>query len=242
MKPAEFYKTLQKQNIELTPRQQEQFATYFKLLVDWNQKINLTAITAEEDVYLKHFYDSLIPAFYLPELRKEALSFCDVGAGAGFPSLPLKILFPALKVTIVDSLNKRIKFLDDLVKKLELEDVTLIHARAEDFGARKSEVRESFDIVAARAVAKLPVLSELCLPLTKVGGKFVALKAQKAEDELDQAKYAFQILGGQLQEDIETQLPENGEQRHIIVINKEKTTPKKYPRKAGTPSKEPLVK
>ena len=242
MKPEEFYRALQKQNIELTPQQQEQFATYFNLLVDWNQKVNLTAITGEEDVYLKHFYDSLIPAFYLSELREQPLALCDVGAGAGFPSLPLKILFPSLKITIVDSLNKRIKFLEELVKKLGLTGVTLEHARAEDFGARKSQARESFNIVTARAVANLPVLSELCLPLTKVGGKFVALKAQKANEEIKRAQYAFQMLGGRLQEDIATKLPEVDEQRHIIVITKEKTTPKKYPRKAGTPGKEPLVK
>lgn len=242
MTPEEFYQALQKQNIELTSQQQEQFDTYFKLLVEWNQKINLTAITAEPEVYLKHFYDSLVPAFYLAQLKKGSLSLCDVGAGAGFPSLPLKILFPSLKVTIVDSLNKRIKFLVELVGELGLTDVTLTHARAEDFGAKKSPVRESFDIVTARAVANLPVLSELCLPLTKVGGKFIALKAQKAQEELTQAQYAIQTLGGQLQEDIETILPQTDEKRHIIVIDKKKATPKKYPRKAGTPAKLPLTK
>ena len=242
MTPEEFYQALQKQNIELTPQQQEQFDTYFKLLVEWNQKINLTAITAEPEVYLKHFYDSLVPAFYLAQLKKESLSVCDVGAGAGFPSLPLKILFPSLKVTIVDSLNKRIKFLAELVGKLGLTDVTLTHARAEDFGSKKSPARESFDIVTARAVANLPVLSELCLPLTKVGGTFIALKAQKAKEELTRAQYAIQTLGGQLQEDIETTLPQTDEKRHIIVIDKKKATPKKYPRKAGTPAKLPLTK
>ncbi len=242
MTPEEFYQALQKQNIELTPQQQEQFDTYFKLLVEWNQKINLTAITAEPEVYLKHFYDSLVPAFYLAQLKKESLSLCDVGAGAGFPSLPLKILFPSLEVTIVDSLNKRIKFLSELVGKLGLTDVTLTHARAEDFGSKKSPARESFDIVTARAVANLPVLSELCLPLIKVGGTFIALKAQKAKEELTRAQYAIQTLGGQLQEDIETTLPQTDEKRHIIVIDKKKNTPKKYPRKAGTPAKLPLTK
>lgn len=226
MTPEEFYQALQKQNIELTPQQQEQFDTYFKLLVEWNQKINLTAITAEPEVYLKHFYDSLVPAFYLAQLKKESLSLCDVGAGAGFPSLPLKILFPSLEVTIVDSLNKRIKFLSELVGKLGLTDVTLTHARAEDFGSKKSPARESFDIVTARAVANLPVLSELCLPLIKVGGTFIALKAQKAKEELTRAQYAIQTLGGQLQEDIETTLPQTDEKRHIIVIDKKKTPQK----------------
>lgn len=242
MTPKDFYTSLQKQNIELSSQQQEQFAVYFKLLVEWNQKVNLTAITGEEEVYLKHFYDSLVPAFDLPELRSKPLSICDVGAGAGFPSLPLKIVFPSLKVTIVDSLNKRIKFLEKLVEELGLTNVFLVHARAEDFGARKSPARESFDIVTARAVANLPVLTELCLPLVKVGGKFVALKAQKAEEELIKAQYAIQMLGGQLEADIEITLPEDGEQRHTIVITKKRTSPKKYPRKAGTPGKMPLLK
>lgn len=242
MTPIEFKTILQQQNIELTAKQQEQFATYFQLLVEWNQKVNLTAITAEEEVYLKHFYDSLVPAFDVPELREQAASLCDVGAGAGFPSLPLKIIFPTLQVTIVDSLNKRIKFLEELVAALGLTDVTLVHARAEDFGAKKSPARESFDVVTARAVANLPVLTELCLPLVKVGGKFVALKAQKAEEELGKAQYAIQTLGGKLEADFETTLPEDNEQRHTIVIAKQKTSPKKYPRKAGTPAKLPLLK
>ena len=242
MTPIEFKTILQQQNIELTARQQEQFATYFQMLVEWNQKVNLTAITAENEVYLKHFYDSLVPAFDVPELRAQAVSLCDVGAGAGFPSLPLKIIFPTLKVTIVDSLNKRIKFLEELVAALGLTDVTLVHARAEDFGVKKSPARESFDVVTARAVANLPVLTELCLPLVKVGGKFVALKAQKAEEELGKAQYAIQTLGGKLEADFETTLPEDNEQRHTIVIAKQKTSPKKYPRKAGTPAKLPLLK
>ncbi len=242
MIPEKFYAGLEKKNITLTTEQKQQFGKYYRLLVEWNQKVNLTAITEENDVYLKHFYDSLIPAFYLRKLREESLELCDVGAGAGFPSLPLKIVFPAMRVTIVDSLNKRIKFLETLVAALGLKDVRLVHSRAEDFGMRKSSARESFDLVTARAVANLPVLSEFCLPLTKVGGQFIALKAQKAEQELKNATYAIQTLGGKLGADIQTELPEDGESRHIIIIDKEKHTPKKYPRKAGTPAKDPLLK
>ena len=157
-----------------------------------------------------------------------------------FPSLPLKIVFPQLKVTIVDSLNKRIKFLHELAAKLELDEVSFYHARAEEFASKKSPFRESFDIVTARAVARLSVLSEFCLPLTKVGGRFIALKAQKAGEELAEGRYAIKTLGGKLQADIETTLPKSDEKRHLLVIDKVKETPKKYPRKPGTPAKQPL--
>ncbi len=218
----------------------DQFDAYFKLLVEVNEHVNLTTITEKSDVYLKHFYDSITPAFFVSQIKTEPLTVCDVGAGAGFPSLPLKILFPQLKVTIVDSLNKRINFLQQLVERLQLTDVSLFHARAEEFGGKRSEHRQQYDLVTARAVARLTVLSELCLPLVKVGGKMVALKAAKAEDELKDAKSAIQLLGGQISADDEFALPISEEKRHIIVIDKVKDTPKKYPRKPGTPSKEPL--
>lgn len=242
MTPEEFYQALEKQNIVLTPKQKAQFNSYYELLAEWNQHVNLTAITEKNAVYLKHFYDSVLPAFYVAELSQKSVSLCDVGAGAGFPSIPLKIIFPSMRVTIVDSLNKRIKFLETLVEKLELDDVTLIHARAEDFGNKKSSARESYDLVTARAVANLPVLAELCLPLTALGGKFIALKAQKAQDELEKAAYALKTLGAGLEQDIQTKLPGDDEERHIIVVAKNKPTPKKYPRKAGTPAKVPLLK
>lgn len=240
MNDSQFQDALAAQGITLSETQINQFNQYFEILIETNQHLNLTAITERSEVYLKHFYDSLTPAFYLPALRTEALTLCDVGAGAGFPSLPLKIVFPQLQVTIVDSLNKRINFLKDLIADLGLTGVNVYHARAEEFGGRRSEHREAYDVVTARAVARMSVLSELCLPLAKVGGQFVALKAQQAETELDQSQQAIQTLGGELSLDQAFQLPESGDERHIVVIDKVKPTPKRYPRKAGTPNKEPL--
>ena len=238
MTPEEFYQALQKQNIELTPQQQEQFDTYFKLLVEWNQKINLTAITAEPEVYLKHFYDSLVPAFYLAQLKKESLSLCDVGAGAGFPSIPMKIIRPDLKVTIVDSLNKRITFLNELTTVLGLDKIHLVHDRAETFGQYGQ--RHMFDVVTARAVAQLNVLSELCLPLVRTGGQFIVMKGKKAQEELDESKFALELLGGKLSEVHKLSLPQEDSDRYIMMIDKIRKTPKKYPRKPGTPNKSPL--
>lgn len=240
MNNDQFKNALLDQGIEVSDQQMDQFDAYFKLLVEVNEHVNLTTITEKSDVYLKHFYDSITPAFFVSQIKTEPLAVCDVGAGAGFPSLPLKILFPQLKVTIVDSLNKRINFLQQLVERLQLTDVSLFHARAEEFGGKRSEHRQQYDLVTARAVARLTVLSELCLPLVKVGGKMVVLKAAKAEDELKDAKSAIQLLGGQISADDEFALPISEEKRHIIVIDKVKDTPKKYPRKPGTPSKEPL--
>lgn len=168
------------------------------------------------------------------------MSLCDVGAGAGFPSLPVKIAFPQLKITIVDSLNKRIKFLQELTQKLNLQDVHFHHARAEEFGGKRSVHRERYDLVTARAVARMSVLSELCLPLAKVGGRFIALKAQKSDEELKNAQKAIEVLGGKVIADYATELPQVHDERHIIVVAKEKETPKKYPRKAGTPAKSPI--
>lgn len=240
MNNDQFKNALLDQGIEVSDQQMDQFDAYFKLLVEVNEHVNLTTITEKSDVYLKHFYDSITLAFFVSQIKTAPLTICDVGAGAGFPSLPLKILFPQLKVTIVDSLNKRINFLQQLVERLQLTDVSLFHARAEEFGGKRSEHRQQYDLVTARAVARLTVLSELCLPLVKVGGKMVALKAAKAEDELKDAKSAIQLLGGQISADDEFALPISEEKRHIIVIDKVKDTPKKYPRKPGTPSKEPL--
>lgn len=217
-----------------------QYATYFEYLVSENQKMNLTGITDEPGVYLKHFYDSLTLVEALPQLKTESLTLCDVGAGAGFPSLPVKIALPQLEVSIVDSLNKRIEFLQRLSDRLNLQNVHLFHDRAETFGGKKSPQRENFDVVTARAVAPLNVLAELCLPLAKVGGVFVAMKASQAEDELAQAKVAVATLGGKIVNQVELELPENGGHRTLVVIQKTKPTPNKYPRKPGTPSKLPL--
>ncbi|CAM2838875.1 16S rRNA (guanine(527)-N(7))-methyltransferase RsmG [Fructilactobacillus fructivorans] len=239
MNPEQFKAALEKHNLPLSGQQEQQFATYYKLLVAYNQKVNLTTIVEQDDVYLKHFYDSLTPAFYIPELLQNK-SIVDVGAGAGFPSIPLKIINPDLKVTIVDSLNKRIIFLQQLIDQLGLKDVRLVHARAEEFGGKRSKDREKFDFATARALARLSVLSELCLPMVKIGGKLIALKAARAPEELKAAQHAITTLGGKVEDDFEFKLPENNEVRNIIVIDKVKETPKKYPRKAGTPNKDPL--
>ncbi len=223
-----------------TASQLTQYAAYYDYLVAENQKMNLTGITDEPGVYLKHFYDSLTLVSALPELKTQALSLCDVGAGAGFPSMPVKIALPQLTVAIVDSLNKRIGFLERLSTKLGLADVHLYHDRAETFGGKNAPQREAFDVVTARAVAPLNVLAELCLPLTKVGGVFVAMKAAAADAELAAAKDAVAILGGEITRVVELELPEDGGHRSLVVITKNKPTPKKYPRKPGTPSKLPL--
>lgn len=230
-------KQLSTQGIELSEEQQRKFQTYYQMLVEWNEKINLTSITEEHEVYLKHFYDSIAPSFYT-DLTKE-LTICDIGAGAGFPSIPLKIIYPNLKVTIVDSLNKRIKFLNQLAEALDLENVNFVHDRAETFG--KGDYRESYDIVTARAVARLSVLSELCLPLVKKGGQFIALKSSKGEEELEEARFGLGILGGKVRETISYELPEEAGERQMILIDKRSQTPKKYPRKPGTPNKSPLL-
>lgn len=228
---------LKEHNIELSNTQKEQFQTYYQLLVEWNEKMNLTSITDEHEVYLKHFYDSITPSFYYD--FKGSLSICDVGAGAGFPSIPLKIIFPELKVTIVDSLNKRIQFLNHLADDLGLQDVSFVHDRAETFG--KGDYRESYDIVTARAVARLTVLSELCLPLVRKGSQFIALKSSKGEEELDEAQFAINVLGGNVKETFNFELPEEAGERQMIVIDKRRQTSKKYPRKPGTPNKSPLL-
>lgn len=241
MNPEEFKQALAQHEIALTAKQLSQFALYFQLLVTTNKQFNLTTITAEPEVYLKHFYDSLTPAFYVPALRDQPLTICDVGAGAGFPSIPLKIAFPQLQVTIVDSLNKRINFLNDLVQQLGLTSVKTFHDRAETFAGKKSAHRESYDIVTARAVARLSVLSELCLPLVKIGGQMIALKAANARTETAEGTYAVQQLGGQIAQDEAFSLPVTADPRHIIVIDKKKPSPKRYPRKPGTPAKQPLT-
>ncbi len=237
MTPEEFQLELSKQGIELNDKQMEQFAAYFRLLVEWNQKMNLTAITEHKEVYLKHFYDSITLAF-LDTFKPEG-QLCDVGSGAGFPSLPLKIVFPDLEVTIVDSLNKRITFLTTLVEELQLDGVHLYHDRAESFG-KNSKFREGFDFVTARAVARLNVLTELCLPLVEKEGYFFALKAAKSEEELIEAKSAIALLGGKFIEEKKLTLPVSNDERHLLIIKKTKETPKKYPRKPGLPAKQPI--
>ncbi|WP_066310683.1 16S rRNA (guanine(527)-N(7))-methyltransferase RsmG [Bacillus sp. FJAT-29814] len=237
MNIEQFTKSLQEKGIALTSTQLAQYEKYYETLVEWNEKINLTAITEKSDVYLKHFYDSIAAAFYYDFTKPFHL--CDVGAGAGFPSIPLKIAFPHIQLTIVDSLNKRISFLTHLANTLNLENVQFVHDRAETFGVNPN-YREQFDVVTARAVARMSVLSELCLPLVKVGGHFIALKAIHAEEELKAGQKAITTLGGKLENQFTFTLPIEEFERTIIVIKKEKQTPKKYPRKPGTPGKAPI--
>jgi 16S rRNA (guanine527-N7)-methyltransferase len=237
MNEEQFVEALKEKGINLTAEQIHQFKIYFELLVEWNEKMNLTAITDLQSVYLKHFYDSISMAFYV-DFTKEH-SICDVGAGAGFPSIPLKICFPQLKVTIVDSLNKRIQFLNHLSEQLKLLNVRFVHSRAEDFG-QNPIYREKFDIVTARAVARLSVLSELCIPLVKKGGQFVAMKAAAAQDELSNASTALTILGAEKKEEFSFLLPIENSERSLFVFDKVKNTPKKYPRKPGVPNKTPI--
>lgn len=238
MNEEEFLQALKKQEIDLTEKQINQFHIYFNELVEWNEKMNLTAITDEPSVYLKHFYDSITAAFYVD--LKGVKTLCDVGAGAGFPSIPLKICFPDLQVTIVDSLNKRIGFLNHLAEKLQLDNVSFVHARAEDFGQNKA-YREKFDIVTARAVARLSVLSELCIPLVKKGGIFIAMKGAAAKEELTDAKRPLTVLGAKLKKDYSFLLPVEKSERNIFVFSKVKSTPGKYPRKSGVPNKSPIT-
>ncbi len=238
MSKTQFVSLLREKGIELSREQEDQFQTYYELLSEWNQKMNLTAIIEEDDVYLKHFYDSLSIGFYYDFRARERL--VDVGSGAGFPSIPLKIAFPHINVTIVDSLKKRITFLEHLVESLQLDGVSLFHDRAETFGQNEDH-RETYDVVTARAVARMNVLTELCLPLAKVGGTFIAMKASDTEEELNEAKKAISTLGGTVLNDYCFQLPIERSERHLIFIKKEKKTPNKYPRKPGTPSKSPIM-
>ncbi|MDO4670578.1 MAG: 16S rRNA (guanine(527)-N(7))-methyltransferase RsmG [Aerococcus sp.] len=232
-----FAAVLKDQQLELTNHQQQQFADFYQLLITWNEKMNLTAITEEGEVYLKRFYDSLTLGRYAD--LTQPLRVADIGGGAGFPSIPLKIAYPNLDITVVDSLNKRLTFIQTVAKTLGLTGITTVHQRAEDFG-RNKQYREQFDIVTARAVARMTVLSEYCLPLAKKGGTFWALKGSQGMDEFAIAKPAIATLGGKFIADHAFALPEEGGERHIIQIEKCKETPKRYPRKAGVPQKKPL--
>ena len=237
MKPEEFYVHLADLGFSLTDRQKEQYERYFELLVEWNEKINLTAITDKDEVYLKHFYDSIAPILQ-GLIENQPIRLLDIGAGAGFPSLPMKILFPELDVTIIDSLNKRINFLHLLAEELGLSGVHFYHGRAEDFAQDKA-FRAQFDIVTARAVARMQVLSELTIPYLKVGGQLLALKASNAPEELEEAKNALNLLFSKVEDNLQYELP-NGDPRYITLVEKKKETPNKYPRKAGMPNKRPL--
>ena len=227
----------EKLGIQLNDRQVEQFLIYYEFLVEKNKVMNLTGITDYREVVQKHFVDSLSLVYAADIMKLE--SMIDVGTGAGFPGVPLKIAFPHLKIVLLDSLNKRILFLNELIDKLRLENITAIHGRAED-AARKKEYRESFDICVSRAVANLSSLSEYCIPFVKKNGFFISYKSTNIDNEIRDAKKALFLLGGKCVDKKEFYLPDSDIGRSLIVIRKEKATPSKYPRKAGLPSKEPL--
>mgnify|MGYP001493479702 CR=1 FL=1 len=239
MDERQFAELLKKNGLPADEQRLACFRRYYGLLIEWNKKMNLTAITDKEEVYLKHFYDSITPAFYY-SFDRAGTSLCDVGAGAGFPGIPLKILFPSLKLTIVDSLKKRMVFLETLVRHLQLENVYLYHDRAETF-AHKKEHREAYDVVTARAVARLAVLCEYCLPLVKQQGTFIAMKGKDGEEELQEAGRAITVLGGSVDRTDHFQLPEGEGARILIGIRKIRHTPGKYPRNPGIPAKQPIL-
>ena len=236
-----FEKGLEQLSITLSGEQKQQFLTYYEYLVEKNKVMNLTAITEYEEVITKHFLDSLAvvktSCFKQEELAGKRL--IDIGTGAGFPGIPLKIAFPKLEILLLDSLNKRINFLNEVTEMLGLTKINTVHGRAEDY-AKQKEYRESFDFCVSRAVANLSTLSEYCIPFVKQGGCFISYKSGSVDQELIQAEKAVKILGGQREEVVRFSLADTDMDRSFVVIRKAKPTPKKYPRKAGLPSKEPL--
>ena len=236
------YKKLLKESCEemgvsLDEKQIEQFMQYLSLLLEWNEKMNLTAITEFDEVIDKHFVDSL--ALIQAVDLHQPLKLIDVGTGAGFPGIPLKIAFPHLKIVLLDSLNKRIQFLNTVIEELGLSNIETIHGRAEDF-AKKDLLRESFDICVSRAVANLASLSEYCLPYVNLGGYFIPYKSGKVDEELEESKKAVFLLGGKIEEEVKFNLPDSDITRSLIKIKKVSATPKKYPRKSGLATKEPI--
>ena len=229
-------KTLSVWKFELTEKQIEQLDKYYELLIEKNKVMNLTAITEFDEVIVKHFADSLSICTVMPD---DIHTICDLGTGAGFPGIPMAIAYPNIQFTLIDSLNKRIKFLQEVVDCIGLDNVTLVHARAEEAGRNKI-YREQFDLVVSRAVANIATLSEYCLPLVKIGGYFISFKSGDINNEIELSGKAINKLGGKLEKPILFSLPDTDISRSFLIINKEKNTPKVYPRKAGTPSKEPL--
>lgn len=229
-----FNELLKEIGITLSSRQLEQFDIYFNFLVEYNNYVNLTAITEEEDVYIKHFYDSILVGKVFDLEKVETI--CDVGSGAGFPSIPLKIVYPNLKVTIVDGLDKRITFLKQLVAKLGLDGINLVHGRAEEYA---KEHREAFDVVTARAVARANILNELCIPLVKVGGYFISMKGKNAEEEINEGN-SLKLLNAKIIKKNEYYLPKEESKRVLILIEHFEKCPTKYPRAFASIKKNPL--
>lgn len=232
-----FQKGLWELEITLSKKQMDQFIKYYEMLVEKNKVMNLTGITEWEEVVQKHFLDSL-SLVYAVDIE-DGMKVLDLGTGAGFPGIPLKIAFPEMQIVLLDSLNKRIKFLQEVIDALELKGIKAIHGRAEDF-AQKGEYRETFDLVVSRAVANLSTLSEYCIPFVQVGGSFVAYKSGEIGEELDAADHPILMLGGTLASVEEFSLPDSDVSRSLIVIDKEESTKKKYPRGGGKPAKDPL--
>lgn len=224
-------------NITLTSDEQDKFIKYKELLVEWNEKINITAITDEKEIDIKHFLDSITPI--VTNLFQGEKKVIDIGTGGGFPGLPLKILNPKLKVTLLDSLNKRITFLNEVIKSLELNEIEAIHGRAEEL-ARKAEYREKYDVCVSRAVASLNTLSEYCLPFVKKDGYFISMKGPEVEEELEDAKKAIDKLGGKIIKIEKIQIPKSEIYHSLIIIKKISETSTKYPRGGGKPKKNPL--
>lgn len=235
-----FQKDLKEFDIYLDKMQMDQFLQYYELLIEWNSFMNLTAITEFSEVVKKHYVDSLSIVKAIPDLSEKKYSLIDIGTGAGFPGIPLKIIFPDLKITLLDSLNKRIVFLDKVISSLNLNGIEAIHGRAEDL-AKPGGLRESYDICVSRAVANLATLSEYCIPFIKKKGYFIAYKSENSLEEFESAKKAIKILGGNCEKLIEFNIPNSDIKRVLFLIKKNNITPLKYPRKSGTPSKEPIM-
>ncbi|HZK26921.1 MAG TPA: 16S rRNA (guanine(527)-N(7))-methyltransferase RsmG [Thermoclostridium sp.] len=222
--------------VNLTENQIANFERYHKMLIEWNEKINLTAITDERDVVIKHFIDSISIIQFIP---KNALNIIDVGTGAGFPGIPLKVVKDQLNITLLDSLEKRVRFLNSIINEIGISGIRTIHARAEDLGKDK-EHRECYDVGTARAVASLSVLCEYILPFVRIGGYFICMKGSDVENEISDSKTALSILGGEIEKVVNFSLPFEKSERNIILIKKIRHTPTKYPRKSGKPTKTPL--
>lgn len=232
-----FAEELKKLGITLTERQREQFDRYYELLIERNKVMNLTGITDYDEVNLKHFTDSL--TIVRLENMSNVSTLIDIGTGAGFPGIPIKIIFPHIRIVLLDSLNKRLKFLSDVIRELDLNGIDTLHGRAEDY-AKKKEYREKFDLCVSRAVANLSTLSEYCLPFVKKGGSFISYKSGESDEEVRQSEHAVDILGGQIEKIDKFVLPDTDIGRALVKIDKVRNTPGKYPRKAGVPAKEPL--